>query len=318
MYRLKPSSEPLIAWALTSGNGGIESRQDVLDRVRRKIKAAKARTGKSWQELFALCDENKNGTLCPAEMKILIRHVLSVPIQTVCEQELKTLMSEIDKNGDSQMDIAELFEYIQHGPRHKQTEDLRLEQRVTRVRRNLQLAFQNFSTQEADVRKLFQKMDMDDSNRCSFYEFEVFVRKELKLSKWDVLNNDLYDFYMFLDKDGDGIDWSELRDFLKLAQSNRATVGGQNFFKPQGMPTRRKRKTYKEGLEADMSLIQRTEPRIGLPFANLGRDSRPTSRASACMPQPEKPTSAGGPGFGILDLRQKTLGSSASAPSLRY
>jgi Ca2+-binding EF-hand superfamily protein len=288
--------------------------------VRRKIKAAKARTGKSWQDLFLLCDDNKSGVLSPAELKFLIRQVLNVPAATVCEQEFKTLLSEVDRNNDAQLDLAELFEYIQHGPRHEKSEHMRLEQRVERVRRNLVLAFSNFSTRESDVRKLFQKMDLDDSNRCSFYEFEHFVRKELKLTRWDIMNHDLQDFYQYLDRDGDGIDWSELRDYLKVAHGNKANLGGQSFYNNMSANrTRRKRKTYKETLEADVGKPNQ-ELRVGLPFTNLGRDSRPCSRAAASMPLPEKPASAASLGLGLLledTKHNRSITSSASAPSLR-
>ena len=45
---------------------------------------------------------------------------------------------------------------------------------------------------------------MDGEGKLSPFEFEHFIRNDLKLSHYDVMNEDLQSFYTFLDRNGDG------------------------------------------------------------------------------------------------------------------
>mmetsp|Transcript_70654 Transcript_70654/g.169310 ORF Transcript_70654/g.169310 Transcript_70654/m.169310 type:complete len:288 (-) Transcript_70654:124-987(-) len=274
-------SEPPKVWR--TDREGLESRDEVLSRVRRRLNAARVQKGMSWESLFKECDANNSGTLDWKEMKVMARNVLGVPTQTVCEYELKVLFGEIDKDGSGSIDVAEMLEYLQHGSRRPEDEAARFEVRIERVRRNVQMAFQKLGSSEAEIRNLFKLVDMDDSCRLSQYEFNFFVRHDLGMSRWHIKNSDLDDFYRYLDKDGDGIDVDELLSYVKQARKHKDTIGAQAFYKaPINAPhSRRKRKTFKEELEESFRKSD-SQPmlRLGMPFASLGRDRPPTTRSA--------------------------------------
>mmetsp|Transcript_46743 Transcript_46743/g.109024 ORF Transcript_46743/g.109024 Transcript_46743/m.109024 type:complete len:289 (+) Transcript_46743:74-940(+) len=274
-------NEPVRVWRTDCE--GLESQDEVLSRVRRRLNAARVQKGMSWESLFKECDANNSGTLDWKEMKSMARKVLGVPSQTVCEYELKVLFCEIDRDASGSIDVAEMLEYLQHGARRPEDEAARLEVRIERVRRNVQMAFQKLGNSEAEIRNLFKLVDMDDSCRLSQYEFNFFVRHDLGMSRWHIKNSDLDDFYHYLDRDGDGIDINELLGYVKQARKNKDALGAQAFYKgPSGMPiSRRKRKTFKEELEEGFRKSD-SQPhlRLGMPFAGLGRDRPPTTRSA--------------------------------------
>ena len=65
----------------------------ILQAVRTKLNAAKARKGLSWAQLFKLCDADGSGTLDFAELLVAVRKVLGVLEQTVCIYDLKVRSS---------------------------------------------------------------------------------------------------------------------------------------------------------------------------------------------------------------------------------
>lgn len=271
--------------ALPTKFDGLETRSDVLSRVRRRLSAAGTRGGKTWDELFSVCDRNRDGSLDFGELNKLVREELKVASVTVCEYELKILFSEVDKNGSGNIDAAELIEFIQHGAKRPQDEAAKFEQRLSRVRRNLRLAFQAVSGKEMDVRKLFGRIDLDSDNRLTFYEFNQFVRVDLNLSRWDVMAADLDHFYKYLDRDGDGIDVYELIRYVKEIHGEGSLLGAQTFYSAGNSPKRSKaertHKTYKQNLEQS---VRRSSslPSLALthPFGCQGRDRRPAFRVS--------------------------------------
>merc|ERR1712167_299105 len=138
-----------------------------------------------------------------------------VPETTICNYELKLLFKKMDADGKGDLcergggvDLAELFEYLAHGARRPEDEAKRKIQRLQRVKKNLQIGFQKLSSKERGemaIRKLFNRIDMDGEGKLSPFEFNFFVRNGLKLSRWDVMNDDLVNFYKFMDVDGDGL-----------------------------------------------------------------------------------------------------------------
>eukprot|EP00929_Paragymnodinium_shiwhaense_P015982 TRINITY_DN12408_c0_g1_i1.p1 TRINITY_DN12408_c0_g1~~TRINITY_DN12408_c0_g1_i1.p1 ORF type:complete len:340 (-),score=67.87 TRINITY_DN12408_c0_g1_i1:73-948(-) len=275
---------PPPVWA--SRNDGLESDGDIVSRVRRKINAARMRSNQSWEELFMVADKNRDGIVTYSELSRLVRDKLKLPTQTIPEFELKMLFQDVDQDGSNTVDIAELFEYVQHGKKRPEDEAARLKQRLRRVQKTLAMAFQKLNTgqNEADMRKLFKKLDMDASNRLTLYEFNTFVRMDLKLSRWDVRNGDVTDFFNFLDRNRDGIDVYELMAYIAKNEKDRAKVGAHCFYEAPDMPKARKMKTYRQQLHDG---IRRSEslPALNLrpPFVSLGRNSRPTTRIGCNM-----------------------------------
>jgi len=209
----------------------------------------------------------------------LVRHKLRIPPQTICENDLKLLFHEMDKNNNESVDAAELIEYIQHGPRRQQDDAAMLNVRIHRVKRNMRLAFQSIGGSDMDAYKIFAHMDLDSSTRLSQYEFNSFVRNDLGLTRWDVQNSSLDDFFTHLDRNGDGLDVNELIGFLKQQHRDRTSIGPQSLYvPPKTLKVDRKRKTHKQQLQDTMQKST-SLPILHTPsFTNLGRSGIPMMR----------------------------------------
>ncbi|OLP76728.1 23 kDa calcium-binding protein, partial [Symbiodinium microadriaticum] len=250
-------------WCLPSGHG-LDPKHDTLLRVRQKLNAAKRQRDYSWDQLFAYCDRDRSGTLDWKEFKHMVRKTLGVAHETVCDADLLVLFEQVD-SGSSQgernnlVDLSELLHYLARGQQDAAVLQARVQQRIQRVRRNIQLAFVKLDLTEADSRQLFERIDLDSSNRLSEYEFEVFVRERLMLSHWDIMPSDLHDFYKFLDRDGDGIDIFELLDYVRKINRIRDAVGARNLTVAEKGATRTRRRglTYKDKLQQELEELAR-------------------------------------------------------------
>jgi len=274
----------------------METDDQVLARVRRRLNAAKARCSLTLEQLFNACDANQSGSLDLGELKYAIRVVLHVPPSCVTEYEVKLLFHHMDQDKKGGLldkaggvEIAELFEYLAHG---KQVKDPAREKakKLQRVHKNLQMGFQQLRLKdrgEMGIRKLFAQLDMDGEGRLSPFEFNHFVRVGLKLSRWDVLNNDLMHFYKHLDRNGDGLDVDELIAFMRSNDKDRAREF--SFMEEESVPKCEKKKTYKQ-------VLQELRPSTSMP--NLG-----SGRASPERPQTSGPV-LGPSGVGAAAARQ--------------
>jgi len=267
----------------------METREEVLNRVRRRLNAARVHCNLTWEELFHMCDKNKDGSLDWREFTNAVRGVINVPSITVCDHDLKALFHAMDKDASQYIDIAELFDYVQRGVRSADAEQARITQRLQRVKKNIQMAFMKVSTNEADTRRLFKTLDFNADTRLSMYEFSAFVRGDLRLSKWDVMTQDLEAFYHFLDINDDGIDVEELLAFVHNKDKNNIKLGAQNFYKAPSVAKVKKCKTFRQHLiEVNSERLPKSAslPELKLTpcFASLGRDRRPASRAEATSP----------------------------------
>eukprot|EP00746_Dinoflagellata_sp_MGD_P166749 gnl/MRDRNA2_/MRDRNA2_96859_c0_seq1.p1 gnl/MRDRNA2_/MRDRNA2_96859_c0~~gnl/MRDRNA2_/MRDRNA2_96859_c0_seq1.p1 ORF type:complete len:300 (+),score=58.72 gnl/MRDRNA2_/MRDRNA2_96859_c0_seq1:138-1037(+) len=259
----------------------METDSQVLARVRRRLNAAKARSSLTIEQLFNACDKNKSGTLDLNELKYAIRVVLKVPPSTVCEYEIKMLFNLMDKDKTghfldkgSGVDLAELFEYLAHGSKGHVDEAKHKAKRLQRVHKNIQMGFQQLRLRdkgEMAVRKLFSKLDMDGEGKLSPFEFNHFVRTGLKLSRWDVMNDDLANFYHHLDKNGDGVDVDELIFFIRTSDKDMP----QDFSFHEGVhqPKVEKKKTYRQQL-------QELRPSSSTPNLSFGRSNSPRPQSS--------------------------------------
>mmetsp|Transcript_140216 Transcript_140216/g.349498 ORF Transcript_140216/g.349498 Transcript_140216/m.349498 type:complete len:281 (+) Transcript_140216:67-909(+) len=272
-------SEKFVPMIWGGPNEGMETAAQTLCRVRKRIAAAGTRGGKTWEEIFALSDRNRDGVLNLSEYMSLIREKLRIPPQAICDNDAKLLFYEMDKNNNDTIDAAELIEHIQHGPRRQQDDAARFDVRIERVRRNMRLAFQSVGGTEMDARRIFQHMDLDDSTRITQYEFTSFVRNDLGLTRWDVQNSSLTDFYTHMDRNGDGLDVNELLHFLRQQHRDRGTLGPQSLYVPPKTPkVDRKRKTYKQKLSDHLQKSNSLPSLHTSSFTNLGRTCSPISR----------------------------------------
>eukprot|EP00931_Biecheleriopsis_adriatica_P089279 TRINITY_DN63430_c0_g1_i1.p1 TRINITY_DN63430_c0_g1~~TRINITY_DN63430_c0_g1_i1.p1 ORF type:complete len:339 (-),score=59.98 TRINITY_DN63430_c0_g1_i1:47-1063(-) len=281
-------------WVVPSGNG-LDEQHNVLLRVRQRLNAAKKKQGLVWEELFTICDEDKSGTLSWKEFLHMVRNILGVACQTVCDRDLKVLYDQVDNAtsvgcSDGMVDLGELLQYLARGQQDPELQAARAQQRVARVRRNIVLAFQKLNTTDAAVREMFQRIDVDASNRLSQYEFEMFVREDLELSHWDVLASDLNEFYQHMDKNGDGVDCQEFLDFVREVKSK--TMGEFDCHgkaNPLGNPkapwqrasSRARLAETSQGFNGSTSMPQLKAQKPSIAFRSSGRDRRPCSRMAA-------------------------------------
>eukprot|EP00931_Biecheleriopsis_adriatica_P114657 TRINITY_DN90577_c0_g1_i1.p1 TRINITY_DN90577_c0_g1~~TRINITY_DN90577_c0_g1_i1.p1 ORF type:complete len:326 (-),score=81.17 TRINITY_DN90577_c0_g1_i1:40-1017(-) len=286
----KVNKSKSVGWI--HGGKGLDDKHTILLRVRQRLNAAKNVQRLSWEHLFKLCDEDRSGTLTWNEFKSMARNILQVPEQTVCSNDLRVLFDEVDSadgaDSNGVVDLGELLQYLARGLQDPDILAARAQARLMRVRRNLQMAFVALDSNEAEVRKIFAMIDVDQSDRLSEYEFEGFVREHLKLSHWDVGSCDLKEFYDYMDENGDGIDCEELLDYVRKAHKYKGQLGGQSFTvdaNPNRSPSRRKLRTYKEcieeGLRQSSSSKSLPDPQLTMPFAGTGREKPPTNRFSA-------------------------------------
>lgn len=272
----------------------MESREEVLARTRKRINAAKSRKGLTWQDVFGKCDKDGSGYLDLNELTEAVRTGLNVPENAICQYELRTLFNAMDADRSGGVNIEELLNYLAQGFRTPEEIAARAQVRIQRVRKNLKTAFQALASNEAALRKLFQKLDMDDDCSLSLYEFKTFVRMTLKLSFWDVCNTDIDDFYRYLDKDGHGISVDELIAFVRTNNLDRpkefsfVDLGSiPKTSSLSSMKRQMKRKTYKQQLLED-SFRSTSLPNLSrLPYTpsvvSRGRKFAPTDRSTMSL-----------------------------------
>lgn len=268
------------AWNASTSGDGLERPEEVCNRVRRKLTAARVQGGLTWEELFHQCDRDRSETMDFKEFKYMVRDMLHVPEQTVCEYDLHVLFQAADEDHSEKIDVVELLKYLQHGPRRAEDEAARLQLRMERIRRNMQMAFSRLDHNELQLRRLFQKVDVDDSQRLTRNEFNNFVRKDLSLSRWHVMNDDLERFYRQMDRDGDGVDVKEFLTYVRQAgKVGRQTSSLTSLAPPpSAVHERRKRRTYREELQECLARSE-SAPRLrDAVFCSQGRDRPAASR----------------------------------------
>jgi Ca2+-binding EF-hand superfamily protein len=264
---------------------GFGSTEDILNHARKILNAAKSRISATWEELFIECDNDKTGQLDYKEFRHLVRSTLQVGPRAICEYDLQSCFQELNQDGDYGIDPAELFRWILQGKRTPEELAMRSKHRLKRAKRAMLLACYDITTCEADVRQLFHSIDLNSSNRLSLMEFRRWVRRDLKLSRWNIAEDDLTELYLSLDKNSDGVDIHELWAYLRKKEAAKSSLGGENFHDLPGSPTfrRRKVKTFKDQLlesrtgagvlRASVSL-----PQLSPSFTNVGRSRAPSFR----------------------------------------
>jgi Ca2+-binding EF-hand superfamily protein len=268
-------------------NQGLAPPEAVLTQVRSKLNAACLRGGKSWQDIFRLCDKNRDGVLDAKEVQFFVRVSLRVPFTTVSDYDLALLLQHLDRDESSTVDITELIEYVQKGSVRPQDRELRRAKRRLRVKRNLRMAFQDLAANEYEVRKLFQARDLDHSGKLSRYELSSLVREELGLTPWDVGEADLNELYNELDPNQDGIDCDEFWSHIKQANKEKHKYGvSDSLLSGSGQTnshSARRFKTYRQDLLENMPRCKRNAslPALSSSFCEQGRDRAPRNRFAA-------------------------------------
>jgi Ca2+-binding EF-hand superfamily protein len=282
----------------------METDDEMLARVRRRINASKVRSNMTWEQLFKLMDSDGGGSLDIREFKTSMRGILKVTATSVNDRELRHLFRMLDGDGSGDIELAELLNFLQRGKRTPAEEEARKEQYVQRVRKSLNLAFGRLSTNEHDVKALFNKIDSDGGGTLSFFEFETFVRFELKVDTFSVKNADLKGFYHYLDEDGNGLEVGELLAFLKQARQRTRVFDERPKSAPGVIP--KTRPTFRQTLQ-DKAFAMTIDPVLSLnknypfstSFTNLGR-TRPgvtrlaASTSAATLRFSDRPSSAPG------------------------
>jgi len=211
----RPSSR---GW-IVAGGDGLDDKLHVLTRLHQRLKAAKMQKNLTWEQLFTICDVNASGALEWREFLFMVRGILEVPRQTLCNSDLRVLFDQVDTagggDGNGRVDLGELLQYLARGEQDPELLALQANKRILLVRRAIRVALLKAKQDlNSDARALFKKMDQDGSHCLSEFELEAFLRDDLHVSHWDVLKSDLKDFYNYLNKSGNGIDIDEFLSYI--------------------------------------------------------------------------------------------------------
>eukprot|EP00930_Biecheleria_cincta_P033182 TRINITY_DN22980_c0_g1_i1.p1 TRINITY_DN22980_c0_g1~~TRINITY_DN22980_c0_g1_i1.p1 ORF type:complete len:390 (-),score=52.29 TRINITY_DN22980_c0_g1_i1:93-1262(-) len=214
----RPSSR---GW-IVAGGDGLDDKQHVLTRLHQRLKAAKKQKNLTWEQLFTICDVDGNGALEWKEFLFMVRGILEVPRQALCNSDLRVLFDRVDSagggDGNGRVDLAELLNYLARGEQDPELVALQAHKRILLVRRAIRIALLKAKQDlNSDARLLFKKMDQDGSNNLSEFELESFLRDELHVTHWDVLKSDLKEFYNYLNKSGNGVDIDEFLSYINSA-----------------------------------------------------------------------------------------------------
>ncbi|CAE7945210.1 cysK [Symbiodinium sp. KB8] len=155
----------------------------------------------------------------------VLREKLRIPDTTLPDHEIQVVFCEIDIDKTGAISGPEFSRFVSRGPLNPEEEAKLFAVRVKRVHRNLRLGFRNYRTDDAAVRKLFDRIDRGGDGRISMHELMGFVREDLKLSRWDVFESEMKAFYKSMDDNGDGLDANEL---VKFIRHTRAANGKQH------------------------------------------------------------------------------------------
>jgi len=236
----------------------MESNDQIVARARKRLIGAKSRQKASWQELFAAGDKDRNKSLDVKEVKHVIREKLHIPETSMADYEIHAIFDGVDLDGSGAIDLDEFLKYVSRGPIRPEDEEKLFAKRTQRVHRNLRMGFSRFRSNELAVSKLFEHIDLEGDGRISLHELNLFMRRDLKLSQWDVFDSDLKVFYKSLDENGDGVDVNELLQFIqKTKKSNSAVGNGKfSFVEDRCSKVARKKPTYKSQLLSQMQKSQ--------------------------------------------------------------
>eukprot|EP00929_Paragymnodinium_shiwhaense_P005799 TRINITY_DN10817_c0_g1_i1.p1 TRINITY_DN10817_c0_g1~~TRINITY_DN10817_c0_g1_i1.p1 ORF type:complete len:293 (-),score=57.39 TRINITY_DN10817_c0_g1_i1:92-970(-) len=274
----------------------LETPQDAAKRVRKKLIASRARNNIAWAEVFKSVEPKKIGQMSLRDLRIAIRQTMGVPEQAVNDHDLKMLFQVMDTNGNGTVDLSELLEYLAQGPRRPEDDSARAALRIERTRKNLRMAFQqSCDPNEMSIRKLFHRLDVDSDIRLSPYEFEQFVRLDMKMGIYDISSQDLITFYRYLDKSDDGICVRELMHFIKSNDKNRQQDFSFIDSKPATQTAKRLPATYAQQILESQKYLGALRKSTSMPqlrptpsMISVGRDRPARDRANANRATPGK------------------------------
>jgi len=245
----------------------------------------------SWDELFLSADKDRSKSLDAKELTEVVREKLHIPESSLPDHELQVVFAEIDMDKTGNISGPEFSRFVSRGPRNPEEEAKLFAIRVQRVHRNLRLGMRNYKTDDAAVRKLFDRIDRGCDGRISMHELMNFVRDDLKLTKWDVFESEMKAFYKSMDCNNDGLDVNELVQLIRHTRRTNQKPGQIDKFSfvedtSVSSSQLRRRPTYRtqllsERMPKSQSAVELGKSRSGTPtlvstpsFVNLGR-SRP-------------------------------------------
>jgi len=275
---------PPKVWVLpTKVDLDIQSDNRVLNVTRAKIKAVCAKYGWSWEELYKVTDANSSGSIDFTEFTWLVRHTLRLNQHCISDREVEMLFAVADKDGQGDLDVEELVDFIRCGAKTEEERDNAEKVRLARLCRNLHMAFQALPAAQLNPRKLFAYLDVDGDRRVSKSEFVSFVRSLIGGSKWNLRTSTIAALYKQLDIDHDGVD---LMDLVRwCAELRKESSGLPDPWLPQqplNLPKLERRKTFKQTLQEANDLEMRRSssfPSLHTSsFTSLGRTRPPIIR----------------------------------------
>jgi len=202
---------------------------DVLRRVRSRLLMSTYRSmgtggngGKvDWNGIFAKYDQDHNGELDIQEFTQALRHDLRISPKEVGSHEIDMLFRLLDNDSSGSITVSELLSFVYATgmslrPPQSEVSD-------SDVRRRLRAAARKCGVSCKDWRGLFQRYAQDGSGAISLREFRMALRRDLKLSQWELTERESKHVYDLFEGEGENpglVNASELVSWLSVGADN--------------------------------------------------------------------------------------------------
>jgi len=105
------SSEEVRSWQEKTD----EEKQDLVNRVRKRLKSLEKHDGVDWMKMFAKCDSSGEGQVDIREFRGLIRRELLIGQREMSAQDCSIVFNCIDKDGGGSIEAEEFIAFVQGG-----------------------------------------------------------------------------------------------------------------------------------------------------------------------------------------------------------
>jgi len=187
-------------------------------KIRSKFKAV-AHTGKGVQldVMFGKLDKDNSGLLNFDEFSTAVRKQLRLTRADISDKEVQTFFQWMDVDNAGSIELEELIEFVgvetpretpltdsrRKQAQHQQTQRGNLDRRH-KIRAKLRAAaYTGTDGMQLDV--IFGRMDLDNSGMLTLPEFSTAMRKQLKIPKAEISDQEVKAFFEWIDVDNTGL-----------------------------------------------------------------------------------------------------------------
>lgn len=199
---------------------------ELLRKIRSRINMSSYRqmstTGApDWRALFTKYDRDRSGLLEYTEIRDAVRTDMKISPSDISEPDIRWLFKILDEDGSGSVTITELLAFLH--TTEKQLTRPRKEVTDAGVRRKLIGAAVKNNLDWGDWRGIFQRYDAQGSGSIKLGELRMAMRRDVKLSQWDLSETELRHLFTRLEEEGaGGVTATALVDFLKQEDEEKS------------------------------------------------------------------------------------------------